>query len=87
MVCVNLDKDVNFSFQDIIAGTVTIIDGNTSAVITHNLNTTNYVVKFEPNADVVSHWFSDKNLNDVTVNMSAPQFGKNVDFDYEIIKL
>lgn len=84
---VDASLSTKLSFKDIIAGTVTIQDGNTSAVVTHNLNTTNYKVKFEPNADVVSHWWSNKTANQVTVNMSSPQFGKDVDFDYEIIEL
>lgn len=80
-------EDGQLSFKDIIAGTVTITSGNTNVIITHNLGTTNYIVKFEPNADVTSHWWSNKTANTVTVNMSGPQFGIDIDFDYEIIKL
>lgn len=87
MVRASLTKKTKLSFKDIIAGTVTITSGNTSVVITHNLGSTNYKVKFESNADVISHWWSNKTANDVTVNMSGPQFGIDVDFDYEIIKL
>lgn len=87
MAKIEFREHTNLSFKDIIAGTVTITSGNTSTVITHNLNTINYKVKFESNADVVSHWFSNKTPNQVTVNMSAPQFGIDVDFDYEIIEL
>lgn len=80
-------KPLKLSFRDIITGTVTIMSGNTSAVIIHNIGSTNYKVNFESNADVVSHWYSNKNINDITVNIASPQFGINVDLDYELIKL
>lgn len=87
MVEFEISDDAQLSFSDIIAGTVTIPSGNTSIDIIHNLGSTNYKVHFEPNADVISHWWSNKTANQVTVNMSGPQFGTDVDFDYELIQL
>lgn len=74
------------AFQNkFVQGVATVANGNTTVVVTHNLNTPNYQVSLTPTNDPgARYWAAAKSSTQFTITLSAAAGVSGATFDWVV---